>query len=112
MAAAVSGRAFASELVGEVADWSGPTVRCLRRSRASQTHRVRQSRWRLMFSHELIRQTLLSGASAIKREQLHLQAATAISRSTPTISRRTPESSPTTCHMPDARRIGPAWFTT
>ena len=33
-----------------------------------------------MFSHELIRQTLLSGISAIKRERLHLQAATAISR--------------------------------
>jgi tetratricopeptide (TPR) repeat protein len=33
-----------------------------------------------MFSHELIRQTLLSGISAIKRERLHQQAATAISR--------------------------------
>ena len=34
----------------------------------------------LMFSHELIRQTLLSGVSAIERERLHQQAATAISR--------------------------------
>ena len=29
----------------------------------------------LMFSHELIRQTLLSGVSAVKRERLHLRAA-------------------------------------
>jgi tetratricopeptide (TPR) repeat protein len=34
----------------------------------------------LMFSHELIRQTLLVGVSAVKRERLHLQAADAISR--------------------------------
>ena len=33
-----------------------------------------------MFSHELIRQTLLSGVSAIERERLHQQAAGAISR--------------------------------
>jgi predicted ATPase len=34
----------------------------------------------LMFSHELIRQTLLSDVSAVKRERLHLKAASAISR--------------------------------
>ena len=34
----------------------------------------------LMFSHELIRQTLLSGVSAVKRERLHLQAAQAVSQ--------------------------------
>ena len=34
----------------------------------------------LMFSHELIRQTLLSGVSAVKRERLHLRTAEAISR--------------------------------
>ena len=33
-----------------------------------------------MFGHELIRQTLLSGVSAVKRERLHLRAAEAISR--------------------------------
>ena len=33
-----------------------------------------------MFSHELIRQTLLSGVAAVKRERLHLLAAEAISR--------------------------------
>ncbi|MGH3340360.1 MAG: hypothetical protein ACRDPL_16245, partial [Propionibacteriaceae bacterium] len=34
----------------------------------------------LMFSHELIRQTLLSGVSAVMRERLHLQTAQAISQ--------------------------------
>ena len=38
VAAAVSGRVFASELVGEVAEAGGPAGRCLRRSGASQTH--------------------------------------------------------------------------
>ena len=33
-----------------------------------------------MFSHELIRQTLLSGVSAVKRERLHLRTAQAVSR--------------------------------
>src|SRR5215213_1495496 len=33
-----------------------------------------------MFSHELIRQTLLSGVSAVKCERLHQRAARAISR--------------------------------
>jgi hypothetical protein len=33
-----------------------------------------------MFSHELIRQTLLSDVSAVKRERLHLQTAQAVSR--------------------------------
>ena len=33
-----------------------------------------------MFSHELVRQTLLSGVSAVKRERLHLQAAEVIER--------------------------------
>ena len=33
-----------------------------------------------MFGHELIRQTLLSGVSAVKRERLHLRASEAISR--------------------------------
>jgi tetratricopeptide (TPR) repeat protein len=34
----------------------------------------------LMFSHELVRQTLLSGVSAVKRERLHLRAAQVIER--------------------------------
>ena len=47
VAAAVTGRVFASELVGEVAErWPGPAGRCLRRSGASQAHHVRQNRWR------------------------------------------------------------------
>ena len=49
--------------------------RCLRRSRASQTHRAGKAAGELMFSHELIRQTLLADVSALKRERLHLQAA-------------------------------------
>jgi tetratricopeptide (TPR) repeat protein len=81
VAAAVSGRAFASELVGEVAE-AGPDQLLDAFDEAERARLITSGKaaGELMFSHELIRQTLLSGASAIKREQLHLQAATAISR--------------------------------
>jgi class 3 adenylate cyclase/tetratricopeptide (TPR) repeat protein len=81
VAAAVSGRAFASELVGEVAE-AGPDQLFDAFDEAERARLITSGKaaGELMFSHELIRQTLLSGASAIKREQLHLQAATAISR--------------------------------
>ena len=81
IAAAVFGRVFASELVGEVADasrtrWSRPSTK---RSEPGSSHPA-GSAGELMFSHELIRQTLLSGVSAVKRERLHLRASEAISR--------------------------------
>ena len=81
VAAAVSGRAFASELVGEVAE-AGPDQLLDAFDEAERARLITSGKaaGELMFSHELIRQTLLSGASASKREQLHLQAATAITR--------------------------------
>ena len=81
VAAAVSGRVFASELVGEIAE-AGPDVQVDAFDEAERARLITSGKaaGELMFSHELIRQTLLSSVSASKREQLHLQAATAISR--------------------------------
>jgi class 3 adenylate cyclase/tetratricopeptide (TPR) repeat protein len=80
VAAAVSGRVFASELVGEVAG-AGPDqlVDAFDEAEGARLIAPGKTAGELMFSHELIRQTLLAGISAIKRERLHLQAATAIS---------------------------------
>jgi predicted ATPase/class 3 adenylate cyclase len=81
VAAAVSGRVFASELVGELAGASEHRLVDAfdeaERARLIAPGRVAGE---LMFSHELIRQTLLSGVSAAKRERLHLQTAQAVSR--------------------------------
>jgi class 3 adenylate cyclase/tetratricopeptide (TPR) repeat protein len=79
--AAVSGRVFASDFVGEVAGaGQGALVEAF--DEAEQARLVLPSKvpGELMFSHELVRQTLLSGVSAVKRERLHLQAAEAIER--------------------------------
>ena len=61
-----------------------------------------------MFSHELIRQTLLSGVSAIERERLHQLAAGAISRLYSDDLEAHAGGSPTTCPLPDAPEIGTA----
>jgi class 3 adenylate cyclase/tetratricopeptide (TPR) repeat protein len=81
VAAAVSGRVFESEIVGEVAE-ADPDMLVEAFDEAERARLIGPGRvaGELMFSHELIRQTLLSGASEIKREQLHLQTAEAISR--------------------------------
>ena len=81
VAAAVAGRIFASDLVGEVAG-AGPDALVEAFDEAERAQLVKPGRdpGQLMFSHELIRQTLLSGVSVVKRERLHLQAANAISR--------------------------------
>jgi predicted ATPase/class 3 adenylate cyclase len=81
VAAAVSGRVFASELVGEVAGASEDALVEVF-DEAERARLIAPSRvpGELMFSHELIRQTLLSGVSAVKRERLHLQTAQAVSR--------------------------------
>jgi class 3 adenylate cyclase/tetratricopeptide (TPR) repeat protein len=81
VAAAVSGRVFDSELVGEVAD-AGPDQLVDAFDEAERARLIMSgpTAGELMFSHELIRQTLLSGVSAIEREWLHQQAARAISR--------------------------------
>ncbi len=81
VAAAVSGRVFTSEIVGEVAGASDDTlVDAFDEAERARLITPGKIPGELMFSHELIRQTLLSGVSAIKREQLHQQAAEAISR--------------------------------
>jgi class 3 adenylate cyclase/tetratricopeptide (TPR) repeat protein len=81
VAAAVSGRVFASELVGEVAE-AGPDQLVDAFDEAERARLITSGKTagELMFSHELIRQTLLSGVSAIERERLHQQVAGAISR--------------------------------
>jgi class 3 adenylate cyclase/tetratricopeptide (TPR) repeat protein len=81
VAAAVSGRMFSSELVGEVADTGADQLvdafDQAERARLLAPGRVPGE---LMFGHELIRQTLLSDVSAAERERLHVRTAEAISR--------------------------------
>jgi class 3 adenylate cyclase/tetratricopeptide (TPR) repeat protein len=81
IAAAVFGRVFATELVGEVAD-ADPDALVEALDEAERARLVAPGRvpGELIFGHELIRQTLLSGVSAVKRERLHLRASEAISR--------------------------------
>jgi class 3 adenylate cyclase/tetratricopeptide (TPR) repeat protein len=81
VAAAVSGRVFAFDLVGEVAG-AGLDELVEALDEAEQARLVLPSKvpGELMFSHELIRQTLLSGVTAVKRQRLHVQAAEAIER--------------------------------
>ena len=81
VAASVSGRVFASDLVGDVAGASPDAlVEAFDEAERAQLVKPGRDPGQLMFSHELIRQTLLSGVSAVKRERLHLRAAKAISR--------------------------------
>ena len=81
VAAAVSGRVFASDLVGELAGASEDVqVRAFDEAERARLVTPGKVPGELVFSHELIRQTLLSGVSAVKRERLHLLAAQAISR--------------------------------
>jgi class 3 adenylate cyclase/tetratricopeptide (TPR) repeat protein len=80
-AAAVYGRVFTTELVGEVASvGSDALVEAFDEAERARLVMPGKVAGELMFSHELIRQTLLSGVSAVKRERLHLRAGTAISR--------------------------------
>jgi class 3 adenylate cyclase/tetratricopeptide (TPR) repeat protein len=81
VAAAVSGRMFTFEIVREVADTSEDAlVETFDEAERARLITSGKSAGELMFSHELIRQTLLSGVSAVKRERLHLRTADAISR--------------------------------
>jgi class 3 adenylate cyclase/tetratricopeptide (TPR) repeat protein len=80
-AAAVSGRVFTSEIVGEVAGTSADVlVEAFDEAERARLIKSGATAGELMFSHELIRQTLLSGVSAMERERLHQLAADAISR--------------------------------
>jgi eukaryotic-like serine/threonine-protein kinase len=81
VAAAVTGRVFASELVGEVAGVSEDAlVEAFDEAERARLISPGNAAGELMFSHELIRHTLLSGVSAVKRERLHLRTAQAVSR--------------------------------
>ena len=81
VAAAVFGRVFAPDFVGDMTGASQDTL-AEAFDEAERARLVTPAKvvGELMFSHELIRQTLLSGVSAVKREQLHLRAADAASR--------------------------------
>ena len=81
VAAAVSGRVFTSDIVGKVADTSDDAlVEAFDEAERARLVAPGKVPGELMFSHELIRQTLLSDVSAVKRERLHLRTAKAISR--------------------------------
>ena len=114
MAAAVSGRVFASELVGEVAE-AGPDqlVDAFDEAERARLITPGKAAGELVFSHELIRQTLLSGVSAGKRERLHStdcqgNLAPLLRRSRGT--RRRARLPPVACGT--LRGSGPAWSTT
>jgi class 3 adenylate cyclase/tetratricopeptide (TPR) repeat protein len=81
LAAAVSGRAFSSEIVGDVAGANeDQLVEAFDEAERARLLTPGKVPGQLIFSHELIRQTLFSGVSAVKRERLHRQTAQAISR--------------------------------
>jgi class 3 adenylate cyclase/tetratricopeptide (TPR) repeat protein len=81
VAAAVSGRMFSSELVGEVAEAdSDQLVDAFDEAERARLLAPGRVPGELMFGHELIRQTLLSDVSAAERERLHLRTSEAISR--------------------------------
>jgi tetratricopeptide (TPR) repeat protein len=81
IAAAISGRAFTSEIVGEVAGANEDAlVEAFDEAERARLLTPGTVRGELMFSHELIRQTLLSGISPARRERLHVKTANAISR--------------------------------
>jgi class 3 adenylate cyclase/tetratricopeptide (TPR) repeat protein len=80
VAAAVSGRMFTPEIVGEVAGIDADAlVEAFAEAQRARLVAPGKVPGELMFSHELIRQTVLSGVSAAKRQRLHLRTANAIS---------------------------------
>jgi class 3 adenylate cyclase/tetratricopeptide (TPR) repeat protein len=84
VAAAVSGRMFTPEVVGEVAGINADAlVEAFDEAQRARLLAPGKVPGELMFGHELIRQTVLSDVSAAKRQQLHLRTAKAISRRYP-----------------------------
>jgi class 3 adenylate cyclase/tetratricopeptide (TPR) repeat protein len=81
VAAAVSGRVFTPDLVGEVAGADQDAlVDAFDEAERARLLMPGKAPGELMFSHELITQTLLSDVSVVKRERLHLRTAEAITR--------------------------------
>ena len=77
----MSGRVFAPDFVGEVAGKEPDAlVEAFDEAERARLVAPISGDGKLVFSHELIRQTLLAEVSTSKREQLHLQAADAIER--------------------------------
>jgi class 3 adenylate cyclase/tetratricopeptide (TPR) repeat protein len=84
VAAAVSGRVFDPDFVGEVAGVDTDTlIDAFEEAEHARLIAPVKGDGNLVFSHELIRQTLLADVSTLKRERLHLQAANAIERRYP-----------------------------
>ena len=81
VAAAVSGRVFASDFVADVASVDMEALSdAFEEAEQARLIGPVEGDGTLAFSHELIRQTLLADVSTVKRERLHLQAANAIER--------------------------------
>jgi class 3 adenylate cyclase/tetratricopeptide (TPR) repeat protein len=81
VAAAVSGRVFAPDFVGEVAGVDMDTlIDAFEEAEQARLIAPVKGDGNLVFSHELIRQTLLADVSTLKRERLHVRAANAIER--------------------------------
>jgi class 3 adenylate cyclase/tetratricopeptide (TPR) repeat protein len=81
VAAAVSGRVFASDFVADVAGVDMEALSdALEEAEQARLIAPVEGNGTLAFSHELIRQTLLADMSTLKRERLHLRAAHAIER--------------------------------
>ncbi len=84
VAAAVTGRVFPPDLVGEVAGVdTDALVDAFDEAEGARLIAPVKGEENLAFSHELIRQTLLADLSTLKRERLHLRAADAIERRYP-----------------------------
>jgi class 3 adenylate cyclase/tetratricopeptide (TPR) repeat protein len=81
VAAAVAGRVFPPDFVGEVAGVdTDALVDAFEEAEGARLIAPVKGDGSLAFSHELIRQTLLADLSTLKRERLHLRAANAIER--------------------------------
>jgi tetratricopeptide (TPR) repeat protein len=81
VAAAVSGRVFAPDFVSEVAGVDRDTlIDAFDEAERARLIAPIKGDGNLVFSHELIRQTLLAEVSTLKRERLHLHVANAIER--------------------------------
>ena len=78
LAAAVSGRAFSSDVLAQVTGLPAEAM-VAALDEAERARLVMPARpGRLLFSHELIRQTLLADVSSVRREELHARTAGAL----------------------------------